>query len=185
VKARILLFACATPWLLQPAAYAQQSVSKAPRSVQLELTSEVAATTDEGYPALLLVKLRNVGNDPVDLPWSGTSCLPDGGVSIQWIWTSSDNSSGASTGGACFADFGQTTLSERVRLEWIHLRPGESITTSENLRSRYRNSRPGTITYWIQFTPRLTARELAELRQEGYVVPEETLKTAAESFVTQ
>ena len=72
------------------------------------------------------------------------------------------------------------------RLEWVHLRPGESIAMGENLRSRDRNFKPGTIVSWVQFTrPRLTARELAELRQEGYVIPAQILKTAAERFVMQ
>jgi hypothetical protein len=75
-------------------------------------------------------------------------------------------------------------LAVRVKEEWIHLRPGEFITVSDNFRSELRNFDPGTVEYWVEYVPpEASAKELAELQQAGNIVPTEKIETAHQSFV--
>ena len=76
------------------------------------------------------------------------------------------------------------SLSERIKTRWIRLRPGESLISSENFRSHYRGLEPGTVEYWVDFSPPfLTPQELAESVKAGYVIPAEILQTPHRSFV--
>ena len=82
---------------------------------------------------------------------------------------------------------GQTdmpSLMDRVRNEWLRLQPGEFITSSENIRERLGELDPGTVEYWAEYVPpEATPKELAELREAGYIVPTEKIQTAHHSFV--
>ena len=164
----------------------QETQEKPVNPVHLELTMEVAATTDEGYPSVLRVTVRNVGNVAVDLPMPALGCLPRGGhVAIHLDWHPSDPSSDNGRGwgmGCGSSDI--PNLMIRVRSEWIRLHPGEFIVSSENLRERLGKVAPGTIEYWAEYLPpEANENELAELQQAGYVVPIEKVETAHQSFV--
>jgi len=53
----------------------QQKTEKPPNPVYLELSAEVATTTDDGYPAALRITVKNVGNVAVDMPIPISPCL--------------------------------------------------------------------------------------------------------------
>jgi len=75
-----------TAWVVAvvyASAFAQQQSIKPPNPARLELSFEVTSTTDEGYPAILQITLKNAGNVTGDLPWGKAPCLPGGGVEVQ------------------------------------------------------------------------------------------------------
>jgi hypothetical protein len=82
-------------------ANSQRMAKNAPALAQLELTAEVAATTDQGYPSALRVTLRNVVNRTVTMPVMGGDCHPDNGVRSESFWMSIDEQSGMAGGGGC------------------------------------------------------------------------------------
>jgi hypothetical protein len=116
---------------------AQQKPEKPRNPAQLELTMEVAATTEESYPSVLRVTVKNVGNVAVDMPMPVPGCLPHGGYfAVQLYWQPNDPSNDKGRGWGMGCGGGERlSLMERVRNNWIHLRPGEFIVSSENLRS--------------------------------------------------
>jgi len=161
----------------------QQKTEKPPNPVHLELTAEVAATTEEGYPAVLRITLKNVGNVAVDLPMPNLGCISEDGVlQIAFFWTSLDRKGGV--GGGCFVGGSdRPRLLDRARDEWIRLQPGEFIVASESLRPRLKNLGPGTVEYWVEYTPlTITATETVELAKAGHFVPTDKIETAHESF---
>ena len=173
-----------TAALVSASALAQQQSIKPPSPARLELSFEVTSTTDEGYPAILQITLKNVGDVTLDLPWEKAPCLPDGGVEVQSKWTASDPNNPMGSGGGSGCGVAHSpSLSERIKTRWIRLRPGESFISSENFRSHYRGLEPGTVEYWVDFSPPfLTAQELAESVKAGYVIPTEILQTPHRSF---
>ena len=159
-----------------------QSAGKKPLSLaHLELTAEVAATTDEGYPSALRVTVRNVGNLVVTMPILGGDCHPDNGVKVESFWISIDEQSGTGGGGGCgISD--QPSLLARARQKWIRLAPGEFMTTMLQLDAP--NKGAGTLEYWVEYTPPdATAREVDDLMQAGIVVPTEKLTTEHRTFM--
>jgi hypothetical protein len=164
-------------------AIGQQKTEKASNPVRLELTSEVAATTEEGYPAVLRVTLTNVGNMAVDMPMPNLGCISeDGGLQIGFILTSLDGKSGVS-GWCGGGSSDRPRLLNRARDEWIRLQPGEFIVASESLRPHLKNLGPGTVEYWIEYTPlSITPTEMAELTKAGYFFPTEKIETPRETF---
>ncbi len=161
-------------------AHAQSSTRRAPSAAQLELSAEIAATTDEGYPAALRVTLKNIGNVAVTTPLLGSGCHPDNGVRIERFWTSVDDQRGIGGGGGCgISD--QPSLDERVRKMWIHLAPGEFMTAT--LRLDAPDRKPGFVEYWVEFTPPdATAGEVEHLLEAGFVIPTDKLATEHRSF---
>jgi len=156
---------------------------KSPSPARLELSFEVTSTTDEGYPAILQITLKNIGNVTVDLPWEKAPCLPDGGIEVQSKWSSSDSNMGRGGGSGCAVGH-PPSLTERIKNHWIRLRPGESLISSENFRSQYRGLGSGTVEYWVDFSPPfLTPQELAESVKDGYVIPTEILISPRHTFV--
>ena len=147
---------------------------------QLELTTEVAASTAEGYPAALRVTLRNVGNLAVTMPLLGSDCHPENGVQLVSFWLSVDEKSGTGGGIGCgMSD--RPTLQARVRSQWIQLAPGEFMTTM--LRVETPKTLPGTVEYWVEYIPPdATARERADLLQAGYLIPSDKLQTEHRTF---
>jgi hypothetical protein len=160
----------------------QPEPKKSLTPAQLELTAEVAATTDDGYPAALRVTIKNVGTVDVDMPVLGLQCLPDSVVTISVIWTPNDRSNGGNGGGGgCWGHAAPFKI--RVENEWVRLRPGEYLTTREGIRDKIRSFGPGTVEYWVEYKPpKATPAEIAELLQAGYIIPTETLHTEHQSF---
>jgi hypothetical protein len=159
---------------------AQTTGKKAVNLAQLELTSEIAATTDGGYPAALRVMVKNVGSTTVTMPVLGSGCHPDNGVAIESFWMSTDEHRGIGGGGGC-AVGDQPALAKRARTLWIKLRPGEYMTTM--LHVTWAGSEAGMVEYWVEYLPPdATSREIGELAQEGYVIPTEKLQTEHRSF---
>jgi hypothetical protein len=165
---------------------AQQKPEKPLNPAQLELTTEVAATTEEGYPSVLRITVKNAGNVAVDLPMPVVGCLPHGGnivVHTDWKPADPNNHTGRGQGYSC-GESGSPSLMERVHDKWIHLRPGEFVTSSVNLHESLGNVDPGTIEYWVEYAPpEASAKEFAELQQAGYIVPTKMIETAHQSFV--
>jgi len=169
-------------------AAAQQKVEKSPNPAKLELTAEVATTTEEGYPAVPRITVTNVGNVAIDMPMPALECLPHGGyvvIHLSWTPENLDGLTGRGWGQGCGRTHSESLL-KRVQTEWIHLRPGEFIVSSENLHKRLGNVDPGNVEYWFEYIPpEATPKELAELRQAGYVVPTERIETPHQTFVVR
>jgi len=106
----------------------------------------------------------------------------DGGLEIRLLWHSLDGKSGA--GGGCSAGSSdRPRLLDRARDAWIRLQPGEFIVASESLRPRLNRLGPGTVEYWIEYTPlTITPTEMVELTNAGYFVPSEKIETPREKF---
>jgi hypothetical protein len=165
----------------------QQKTEKTSDHAHLELTADVAATTEEGYPEALRVTIKNVGNVAVDMPMPTAPCVPGGGgVEMRFEWHPKDpgDHSGMSTSGtSCMQDH-FASLMYRVRHDWIHLQPGEFIIVSESLRGRFQEIKSGTVEYWIEYVPpEASAKEFAELVQSGYIIPTEKIETAHKTFI--
>ena len=172
--------------LICAATFTAVAQQRKPQSLaQLDLASEVATTTDDGQPAALRITLKNIGSITVDLPMPGIGCSgPDGAVQALLTWHSNDpedkSGYGFGCGGAVSDRLG---LVERVRKEWIRLRPNETLTFTENLRSRISNWKPGTVEYQVEYEPpSLNPEELKQLEAAGYVVPTEEIRTEIRTF---
>jgi len=167
----------------------QQKVEKPANMVHLELTTEVAATTEEDYPAALRVTVKNVGSVAVDMPMPVVPCVPGGGgVEMRFEWhprDSGDRSGMVTTGTSCWQEH-FANLMYRVRHDWIHLQPGEFITVSESLRGRFQEIKPGTVEYWVEYVPpEASLKELVELQQAGYNIQTEKIETVHQTFVVR
>jgi len=147
----------------------------------LALSAEVATTSDEGYPVALRVTVKNVGNLIVTMPMLSSDCYPENGLTLESGWTSPDGKNGSGGGSGCgISD--QPTLLERVRSKWIRLAPGEFMTTM--LRLSAPTKKPGTIEYWVEYTPpAATSGEIEELMRVGYAIPTDKLTTEPQQFV--
>jgi hypothetical protein len=176
--------AAASVWVCASVAAGQQKTEKLANPAHLEMTMEIAATTEEGYPSVLRVTIKNVGNVAVDMPMPETYCLPRGGsIDVNIAWSSEDpERTGLGWGRAC----GQSApphLIDQVSRDWIRLQPGEFITMSQGIRDFYRNLDRGTVEYWVEYVPpEVSAKELAELQQTGYIVPTKKIETAHQTF---
>ncbi|MGB8259992.1 MAG: hypothetical protein WCE75_06565 [Terracidiphilus sp.] len=157
-------------------------------AAELELTTEVAARTEKGYPAVLRVTLRNAAGTVVNFPLPATPCVPfGGGVSVTYGWRPRDEKdhSGLDSGWGCGRS-DPVSLMERVRAEWIRLEAGESVTLSWSFEHELDKRKPGKVTYWATYTPpEATDEEWAELEREGYNVPAKTVRSREESFVVE
>jgi hypothetical protein len=165
----------------------QQRTEKPVTPADLELTMEVAATTEEGYPSVLRVTLKNAGNVAVDMPMPETYCLPRGGsIDVHLAWSpESPERTGLGWGGGC-AESEMPHLIDQVRQDWIRLQPGEFIAMSQSIRDFYRTLDRGTVEYWVEYVPpEVTTKELAELQQAGYIVPSEKIEAAHQSFTVR
>lgn len=164
----------------------QVKAEKPPNLAHLELATEIAATTDDGYPAILRITLKNVGNVAVDMPMPKLPCVPAGGgvdVRTQWHSNVPEDHIGAATGWGCSQDH-FPSLMDRVHKEWIRLRPGEFIVLSESIRDAAREAKPGRIEYWAEYIPpEVKPEELVELQRAGYVVSTDKIETAHGTFV--
>jgi hypothetical protein len=146
---------------------------------------EVAATETDGNPAALRITLKNTSEGPVDLPMPDIDCgRVDGVIAIQYEWHSDDPKAHSGYGWGCgggTGDLPPTII--RAETEWLRLQPGEFLTFTESLRRRFGDMEPGTVDYWVEYTPpHLTPEERTELKQAGFRVPSASLRTEHRSF---
>jgi hypothetical protein len=165
----------------------QQKPEKPVNPAHLELTVEVAATTEEGYPSVLRVTVKNAGNVAVDMPMPKFPCIPGGGgveIRVQWHPKTTKDHTGTFYGHSGCSQDHFASLMIRVQEDWIRLRPGEFIVVSDNFRTKLQNLKRGTVEYWVEYVPpEASAKDLAELQQAGYIIPTEKIETAHLSFV--
>jgi len=162
---------------------AQKKAEKSESLAKLELSMEIAATDDDGYPSALRITITNVGGVPVDLPFK-EACSPDNGYLIRTGWVP-DEPTGRGYGegyGCGFAD--GPNLRWRIEHEWVRLRPGDFLTATERLRwTRHDEDGPGTVEYWVEYDPPyVTPAEFSELSNAGYIIPTEEVTTEHMSF---
>lgn len=163
----------------------QAKPAKDPDPVHLELFAEVAATTENGQPAALRITLKNVGNLAADLSIPAIGCSSkDGSLQVRMEWHSKDPEDHSGMGWGCASGVSDgPSLLDRASKEWIRLQPGEFLTVTENLRPQTKDMKPGTVDYWVEYTPpTLSKAERIELQSNGYLVPTESLKTESHTF---
>lgn len=177
----ILTAALVSPVFMQAQLKAADPLNAAP----LGLSAEVAATTQQGQPAVLRITLKNSGNIAADLPMPGIGCSSDdGALIVRFEWHSNDPNDHSGRGWGCGggSDHGQS-LMDRVRNQWIELQPGEFLTVSENLRPYIGSMEPGTVEYWVEYTPpTIKPEELIALKTTGFTAPTEKLITDRHTF---
>jgi hypothetical protein len=178
--------AVASIWVAM--APAQESKDKVPDPVHLDISVEVAASTDDGTPSVLRVTLTNAGDVAADIPMPELDCAAGGGqieIHLDWFPENSGGLLGTGSGFGCGRS-DMPSLTTRVHNEWIRLQPGEFIVMSQSIRARLANLDPGTVEYWAEYIPpEVTAADLAELRRAGYNAPREKVRTAHETFAVQ
>ncbi|HEX4321113.1 MAG TPA: hypothetical protein VHZ52_09425 [Acidobacteriaceae bacterium] len=183
---RAVSTAALLPLLVFPTAIlAQQKTHKPISLARLEVSSEVAATTRQGQPAVLRITLKNVGNISVDLPMPNSGCTnEDGSVIVRLVWSSSDPDDHTGFGEACGGGVTDCpSLMDRARDEWVHLLPGEFLTFNENIHTRTARWKPGNVEYWVTYDPpRLNVKDISELQAAGFIVPDEKLTTDHKTF---
>jgi hypothetical protein len=166
--------------LMTAFAAGQQAAQKQADPAQLELAMEVATTTDDGSPAALRFTLTNAGYSAVDLPIPAIDCAGDGGSIVIRAVVLQEGPGSGGYGHGCGGGMGDLPpFLARVKSTWLHLRPGEYLTFTGDLRTMLdKVNGPATYTYWAEYyPPRLTGEERNELRQNGYVVPTSTAKS--------
>ena len=177
----LLAGACAA---VSPARAAGQNVAPPLMPMaHLTLSSEVATTTDEGYPSSLRVTLTNAGVVPVSMPLLMQSCGLSNGVQVMVAWVPRGSGNrGLGTGRNCGTGH-QPLYEEWVRNDWLRLRPGEFMTITVALPSLYFSRKSGTIRYWVEFNPPDAAPQvLNDLWRDGYLIPTEKLRTKQSTF---
>jgi hypothetical protein len=156
-----------------------------PSPVQLELTMEVATTTDDGLPAALRFTLKNIGNVAVEMPMPAIDCLgPNGAIRVRSV-VRLDGPSNGGTGHGCGGGMADgPSFTERFKSSWFHLLPGESLTFIGDRRSMVdRMNGPATYDYWAEYEPpSLTEKERSELAEGGYFAPREKITSAHLSY---
>jgi hypothetical protein len=159
---------------------AQALATPAASGTELELTAEVATTSEEGYPEALRVTLKNVGGVGLMLPLLGDHCSPENGVKVRSSWSAPDGTPGISGGTMC-GIYDGPGIFDRAKTDWILLRPGESMTTM--LRVMLVNKEAGTEEYWVTYTPpNVTEQDRRKLFDAGMMIPTEELETEHRSF---
>jgi hypothetical protein len=161
----------------------QQKAAKSESPAQLELSVEVAATTDEGYPSALRITISNVGSVAVDMPVLKRGCSPDNGIQVQSVWIPDSPTAGEiGSGGGCIVGVAPS-LRERLQNDWIRLRPSEFMTDTERVQWNYPFDAGGTVEYWVEFYPPIApAKELDAVTDSGFVIPTRRLETEHSSF---
>ncbi|MFP5234679.1 MAG: hypothetical protein ACLGSD_02155 [Acidobacteriota bacterium] len=179
----VCMFAAACVSALPGPAAGQSAAPVIMPRAHLTLSSEVATTTDEGYPSSLRVTLTNAGDMAVSMPLLMQGCGPSNGVQVMVTWVPSGSSNqGLGTGRNCGTGH-QPLYEEWVRNEWLRLRPGEFMTITVALPSLSVSRKSGTTTYWVEFVPPdATPQVLNDLWRDGFLIPTEKLRTKEASF---
>jgi hypothetical protein len=166
-------------------AAAQQTTAASKEVARLDLSIEVATTTDAGLPAALRFTLTNAGNVPVEVPFPAMDCDgPDGSIRIQTV-IHFDEGEGQRFGHGCGGSVSdRPTLLVRIRTRWFHLRPGEYLTFTGDARSMIDLAdKPATYEYWAVYEPpALTAGDRAAVTRNGLVVPSEPVESNSLEF---
>lgn len=144
-------------------AFGQAKTAPLQSAAQLQVSSEVATTANDGTPTSLRVLVKNAANVTVWMPVLGQECT---WVRVKW--------SGMLEGFACgMSDLPSRTV-EGITKHWVQLRPGEFMTTTIAINPPMdgRSSK-----YWVVYVPpQATKQESAELLQAGYAIPTEEVK---------
>jgi len=156
------------------AAAQQNPASQNP--IQLELTMEVATTTEDGLPAALRFTLKNVGYIAVDLPLPALDCVGSSGtIRVKSIVHLEGASPSTGKGHGCVSGRDhELPIKERIRTQWFHLLPGEHLSLTGDRRILIdKVDAPATYDYWAEYEPPiLTPDQRVQARQGGYIVPE-------------
>ncbi|HWE87294.1 MAG TPA: hypothetical protein VG267_20275 [Terracidiphilus sp.] len=164
---------------------AQQAVLPSHGTARIELTLDVATTTEDGLPAALRFTLRNIGDVPVEIPPPAIDCIvSDGSIRIKAV-IHFDGPEGVRRGHGCGGGVShEPSLLVRIRTEWFHLRPGEYLTFMGDARNMIdRSDKPATYEYWAVYEPpKLTAKELGIVAQNGFVIPSEPVESDSLQF---
>ena len=182
-NALLILIAAAS---LQPAMSIAQAGQRKPASpVSLDISVEVATTTNSGQPSAVRITLKNIGTITADLPMPQLGCeCEDGSLTMKYEWHSIDPNDHSGRGSVCVGGLtDQSPLMVRASREWIRLQPGEFLTVTENLKTVLQHLDPGTVEFWWLYTPpRLTSAELIELQRSGYTVPTDVVSTPKQTI---
>lgn len=171
---------CVAAGLMTAFAAGQQPAQRQADPVQLELTMEVATTTNDGSPAALRFTLTNVGYSAVDLPIPAIDCSGDSGSIVIRAVVHQEGPGSGAYGHGCGSGMGDAPpFLKRVKSTWFHLRPGEYLTFTGDLRFMLdKVGGPATYTYWAEYyPPKLTPKQRSELEQNGYLAPTSTVKS--------
>ncbi len=183
VFAVVMLYAASG--MLAAQSSGDEKPEKQPNPVQLELTMDVATTTDDGLPAALRFTITNIGNVAVDMPMPAIDCQGSNGAirvpSVARLDGPGTPAGGHGCGGGIY---GGLSFMEGVKSRWFHLRPGEYLTFIGDRRAMVdRAGGPATYEYWAEYDPpSLTKNERAELADDGYFVPTEKVLSAHLSY---
>jgi hypothetical protein len=176
LAAGLYAFAC-----ILPHSAAAQDRQPDPPAVRLELTMEIATTTDNGLPAALRFTLTNIGSVAVDLPHPSISCpgSPVGDIRIETV-IHFDGKEGAVGGYGCGGSYvHDLSFVAEIKRNWFHLRPGEYLVFTGDRRTMItKASEPATYEYHAVYAPPLLTPEQRNLAaQAGYIIPTETVES--------
>lgn len=146
-----------------------------PPGVKLELTMEVATTTEDGLPEALQFTLTNVGSVAVSIPAPAIDCGGSNGSIFVEVQIHFDGPEGPKAGHGCGGSIMGSALpfAEKVRKEWLHLRPGDHLTFfGDRRRMVDKAGAPATYEIRAVYTPpALLAEQRAQAARNGILVP--------------
>jgi len=180
-----LLILIAAACLQSAMAIAQAGQRKPASPVSLDISVEVATTTNSGQPSAVRITLKNIGAIAADLPMPQLGCEgEDGSLTMKYEWHSIDPNDHSGRGIGCGSSMSdRSSLMVRASREWIRLQPGEFLTVTENLKTVLQNLGPGTVEFWWLYTPpKLTPAESIELQRSGYTVPTDVISTPKQTI---
>jgi hypothetical protein len=173
VKTAVFVLSMGALLCMPGRAAAQQK--PAPMSLaQLELTMDVATTTSEGLPAALRFTLKNSGYTALDIPLPSLDCSGINGSIRVRVAVHHEGPETSGRGHACMIGTDhEPPLADRVKTQWFHLLPGESLTlTGDRRRLVDKADGPATYEFWAEYEPPpLTPADRDRLAQDGYIVP--------------
>lgn len=176
----LLLLAAAIAGLFAHSAAAQARPTDPP-GVRLELTMDVATTTEDGLPEALQFTLTNVGSVAVAIPAPAIDCNETSGSIRIEVQVHFDGPKGKGTGHGCGSEVSGRGLPfvERVRREWLHLRPGEHlIFFGDRRRIIDKAGAPATYEFRaVYMPPALSPEQRALAAQNGIAVPAEDVES--------
>ena len=166
------------------AAFAQSERTDPPANppgVRLELTMEVATTTQDGLPAALRFTLANIGSVAVEIPWPAIDCAgSNGSIRIETVVRFDGPQPGETYGHGCGGGVDhELPLLDQIRTQWFHLRPGEYLVFTGDRRNMIdKAGAPATYEYRaIYYPPDLTPAQRLLAAKNGYLIPSETVES--------
>jgi len=156
-----------------------------PPGVRLELTMEVATTTNDGLPAALRFTLTNIGSVPIDIPMPAIDCTGSNGSIRVRSEVHFDGTVRAAHGHGCGGGvLDGLPFVEKVRSSWFRLRPGEYLIFMGDRRTMV-DKADAAATYEIHaiyIPPKLTPEERRLASQNGFVIPAKTVESNSVSY---